>query len=92
MTYQNDPNLNRPVNRPVVREDTSYTPWIVGAIVALAVIIGIFAMTNRSDKTSTAANNPSPPASTTTAPKSTTPPATTGSAAPSTPAPAPAAR
>jgi hypothetical protein len=89
-----DPNFNRPVKRPIDRDETSYTPWVIGALVALAVIIGVFAMTNRTDKTSTAANNPTAPASTTTIPPSrpTTAPATTGAAAPSTPAPAPAAQ
>ena len=72
MTYQNNPNLNRP-SYPITKE-RSYTGWIVGAIVALAVILGIFAMTNRTDPTNTATNNPNRPAVTT--------PATTGSAVP----------
>ena len=31
MTYQNDPNINRRNHR----DDTSYTGWIIGGIVAL---------------------------------------------------------
>ena len=93
MTYQDDPNLTRLPNRRVDQNETSYTPWIIGAVVAIAVILGIFAMTNRSDNTNTAASNPNKPAATTTAPApATVPPATTGSAAPSAPAQAPAAR
>jgi hypothetical protein len=77
MTYQNDPN-----RRSGMREERSYTSWLVGGIVAIAVILGIFAMMNRGDNTNTASNGPA----------STNRPATTGSAPVSPPAPAVPAR
>jgi hypothetical protein len=85
MTYQDDANLNRRNNR-MNRDDTSYTGWIIGGVIALAVVIGIFALMGR-DNTNTASNNANRPAATA--------PATTGSgpATPNTstaPTPAPA--
>jgi hypothetical protein len=73
MSYQGDPNFNRRSSHPMT-EDRSYTGWIVGGIVAIAVILGIFATTNRTDKADTAANNANRPAATA--------PATTGSGVP----------
>ena len=72
MTYQNDPNINRRNNR-MDRDDTSYTGWIIGGIVALALVIGLFAMFGRNN-TNTASNTaPNSPAATA--------PTTTGSGA-----------
>jgi hypothetical protein len=83
MTFQDDPNFNRPSKD----DDPNYVPWTIGGAVALAVIVGIILLTgSRTDKDSMVANNPSPPAATKMAPApATTPPATTGSAAPSAP-------
>jgi hypothetical protein len=81
MTYKNDPNINRP--RTPIREERSYTGWIVAAVAALAVVVGVYAMSSGTNIPNTA---------------DTTPPVTTGSAIPSnstpaapttTPAPAP---
>jgi hypothetical protein len=71
MTYSNDPN-----RRNGMRNETSYTGWIIGGVVALAVIIAIFAMTNRSGTNSTASNTPA---------ATPTVPATTGAATPNNP-------
>jgi hypothetical protein len=70
MSNQDDPNINRRTSYPMT-EDRNYTGWIVGVVVMLAVILGIFAMTSRTDQTDTAANNPNRPAATA--------PSTTGS-------------
>ena len=70
MTYQDDPNLNRPTNRPIA--EPSYTGWIIGGVAAFALMLGLFAMFGRDNTTNTAAN-PTRPA--------TTAPATTGSGA-----------
>jgi hypothetical protein len=70
MTYQNDPKLP-PRNSYPMTEDRSYTGWIVGSIVALAVIIALVFMFARDDKTATATNRPA-----------VTTPATTGAAVP----------
>ena len=74
MTYQNDPN--RPVNRRtdgrMDPDDTSYTGWIIGGLVALAMVVGLFAMFGR-DNTNVASNNSNRPAATA--------PTTTGSGA-----------
>jgi hypothetical protein len=75
MTYENDPNRR-------MQEGRSYTGWIVGAVVALAVIIGIFAMTSRNDHSSTASNSPASGSAAT----------TTGSAPAQPNSPAPASR
>jgi hypothetical protein len=77
MTYQNDPN-----RRAGMREETSYTSWVVGGLVAIAVILGIFAMMNRGENTNTASDTPA----------SSSRPATTGSGTVSPPAPAAPAR
>ncbi len=59
MTYQNDPKINRPtdpnINRPIDplrpnrlnAETPSYTGWIIGGLVALALVIGLFSMFGR---------------------------------------------
>ena len=73
MTYQNDPNLNRGDRRSTA-DDTSYTGWIIGGVLAIAVIIGVFMMMGRDNKTTTAADVPNRPAATA--------PATTGTAVP----------
>jgi hypothetical protein len=73
MTYQDDPNLNRRDRRGTA-DDTSYTGWIIGGVLALAVILGIFVMMGRGNNTNTAANTPNRPAATA--------PATTGTAVP----------
>lgn len=73
MTYENDPNLNRP---SLANEDRTFTGWIIGGVIAVAVILGVFMFTSRTDNTNTASN---PPA---------TAPSTTGSGA-TTPAPGP---
>jgi hypothetical protein len=81
MTYQDDPNLNRPAKD----EEPNYLPWTIAGAVALAVILGIILLPGRTEKDSTVASNPNRPAATKMAPApATTPPATTGSAAPST--------
>jgi hypothetical protein len=86
MTYENDPNINNRNRR--VDNNTSYTGWIVGGLVALAVVVGIFMMTNRNN-TNTATNDTTVPRATTTAPTpAVVPPATTGSAPPVESAPA----
>ena len=72
MSYQDDPNFNR--RRNGLGNDRNYTGWIVGGVIAIAVILGIFAMTGRSDRTNTTANNANRPAATA--------PVTTGSAVP----------
>jgi hypothetical protein len=87
MTYQNDPNLNR---RPVESADTSYTSWIIGGVVALMVIAGIFMMFGRTDGTNTASNtSPDRPAVTSPASNPSPNPSTTGAGSTS---PPPAAR
>ena len=80
MTYQDDPN----VNRPNPDDEPNYLPWTIGGAVALAVILAIILLPGRTEKDSTVANNPNPPAATKMAPApATTPPATTGSDSPS---------
>jgi hypothetical protein len=82
MTYQDDPNINR----PAPDDEPNYLPWTIGGAVALAVILGIILLPGHAGKDSTVANNANPPAASKMAPaRATTPPATTGSAAPSTP-------
>jgi hypothetical protein len=82
MTYQDDPNINRPAKN----DEPNYLPWTIGGAVALAVILGIILLPGRAGKDSTVASNPNPPAATKMAPApATTPPATTGSAVPSAP-------
>ena len=78
MSYQNDPH-----NRSPASDNTSYIGWIIGGLVALAVVVGIFTMYRHNGNYT--ASNANSPATTTTAPKSL--PSTTGSAVPSGPAP-----
>jgi hypothetical protein len=75
MTYQDDPNINR--RRRMDDGRGSYTAWIVGGILALGLIAGIFMVFGRND-TNTAEN--SRPTTTTSQP-------TTTGAATSVPAP-----
>jgi hypothetical protein len=78
MTYQDDPNINR----PGPSDEPNYLPWTVGGAIALAIILGIILLPGRAGKDSTVASNP--PAATKMAPApATTPPATTGSGGPS---------
>ena len=65
-TYQNDPNINRR-NDPAYRDETSYTGWIIGAVVLLALIIGGFAYFNRDAGERSTATDTTRPAATTTA-------------------------
>jgi hypothetical protein len=74
MTYNpNDPDPARR-NLRMGDEETSYTGWVIGGIVALVVILGIFLMTGRPTNTASTSS----PA--TTSRPALTPPATTGSA------------
>jgi len=73
MTYENDPNRRNRMRA----DDTSYTGWIIGGVIAIAVIIGLFTMFGR-NHTNTASNDANPPA--------VTAPATTGSGTANTPA------
>jgi hypothetical protein len=63
MTYQDDPNLNR---LRAQSDTSSNAGWIIGGLVVLAVIIGLFiAFGNTGTNTSpTASNRMSPPATT----------------------------
>jgi len=75
VTYQNDPNNpNNVRRRNGMRDETGYTGWIIGGVVAVAVILGIFMMTNRGDKSTALNNSPATTARTV--------PSTTGSAVP----------
>jgi cytoskeletal protein RodZ len=58
-------------NRNRVGDETSYTGWIIGGIVALAVIVAIFAFSHNTGDTNSANNTPSTSSGTT--------PSTTGS-------------
>ena len=55
MTYQDDPNLNRPAKG----DEPNYLPWTIAGAVALAVILGIILLPGRTEKDSTVASNPS---------------------------------
>jgi len=55
MTYPNDPNRNS-FRRPAETGSNTVT-WVVGAIVVLAVVFGVFAMTRHGNNTDTASNN-----------------------------------
>jgi hypothetical protein len=81
MTYQDDPNGNLRRRSRVGDDGSSYTGWIIGGIVALAVIIGIFVTMSRNNNPNTAANSPTQPQVNTAAPASTPAPSTTGSGA-----------
>ena len=76
--YQNDPNINRRNQAGYRDSQTSYTGWIVGGLVALALVIGAMLMFGRDNGTTSTANNTNRPATAT----------TTGSGAATTPAPA----
>jgi hypothetical protein len=86
MTYNpNDPDRTRRPP-PMGDEETSYTGWVVGGIVALVVILGIFLMTGRTNNTDTASSgSPATTSRPATTPPAATPPATTGSGAPTAP-------
>jgi hypothetical protein len=90
MTYQNEPNINRRNDR-IDRGKTSYTGWIVGGLVALALVVGIFSMFGRDNTRNNTASNTTPATSTNNRPVA---PSTTGSGvmtpAPGAPATAPA--
>jgi hypothetical protein len=74
MTYQDDPNLKTRRSYRMT-EDKSSTGWIVGGLVALVVIIGIFFLFGRPDtNTASVTNVPG-----------TSAPTTTGSATPAPP-------
>ena len=80
MTFQNDPNLNR----PRVGDTRTGRNWLLpAALVALAIILGIFFLMP-SDRSTTATNN-SPATSTTRTPAPTPSPA---APSPNTPRPA----
>jgi hypothetical protein len=78
MTYQEDPNMPR---RPAMRDETSYTSWVLGALAVLLIAGAVMFMVNKDDGTQTA-NTPNKPSAT--APANPPPPAsptTTGSGA-----------
>jgi hypothetical protein len=80
MTFQDDPNMpRRPLPPDDARfqhtEDANYTGWILGGIVALALIFGGIFMFGGGDGTTTTASNTNRPAATQ---PSTNPPSTTG--------------
>ena len=54
MTYQSDPNTNR---RNDIRDDTSYTHWIIGGVVALAIVIAAAAFISTGEQPGPAPNN-----------------------------------
>jgi hypothetical protein len=84
MTYQDDPNMNRRPDGRGVERGWGMGSIILACLVALAVIGGIFAMSNRNgDGPSTAGNTErtSPAATTPPAATPSPPPATTGSGA-----------
>jgi hypothetical protein len=82
MTIKEDPNRPR---HPMVRNETSYTTWILGGVAALAVIFGLAFMFGRDDGTTSTAIGTDRPAATQPA----SPSPTTGSG---TTSPAPANR
>ena len=74
MTYQDDPNNPDRRSYPMT-EDTNYTGWIIGGIVALVVVIAVFALMGSStDRHDTAANPPATPSTTGSAPPNALPP------------------
>ena len=86
MTYPNDPNRNR---RPLRDADTSYTSWIIGGLVAFAVIAGLFMMFGRNVGTNSASTTSDRPVATAPSSNPAPNPGTTGSGSTS---PTPAAR
>jgi hypothetical protein len=93
MTYQQDPNeprrdTNTGMNRDM-RRDAGYGSWVVGGLVAVAVIAGIFAFFGRDDSNTTASTTPERPAAGAPATTPSPSPGTTGSGSTS---PPPAAR
>ena len=92
MTYQEDPNdprrdMNAAMNNDASRE-AGYGSWVISGLVALAVIVGIFASFGRDDSnTSTASNTPDRPAAGAPATTPSPSPGTTGSG-PTSPPPA----
>jgi hypothetical protein len=88
--YQNDPNINRRNQTGYRDNTTSYTGWIIGGLVALALVIGLFTMFGRDTAMTNTATNTNRPATTTTnapavpgpvSPAPTNSPSTTGSGA-----------
>jgi len=77
--YQNDPNINRRNQAGYRDNQTSYTGWIVGGLVALALVIGGMLMFGRDNGPTSTANDTNRPVTT---------PTTTGSGAAMAPAPA----
>src|SRR4051794_32093973 len=71
MTYQNDPNINPPVTQRR-QEASSYTGWIIGGLVALAVITGVIVMFGHPTDTASTTNSGGSTASSTSAPASRT--------------------
>ena len=84
--YENDPNYSLRTRPGYREEEASYSGWIIGGIVALVVIFGIFMLFGRDSGTTNTASNANRPTTTTRAP-ATTPPATTGSGSATAPAP-----
>src|SRR3954466_10706748 len=64
-----DTSMSYNDNRNRVGDETSYTGWIIGGIVALAVIVAIFAFSRNTGDTNSASNTPG--TSTGTAPSTT---------------------
>ena len=69
-------NENR--NRNGMRDETSYTGWIIGGLLMLALVVGVFAFSHRSGDTNTANNTPGTSTAST--------PSTTGSGTANSPA------
>ena len=83
--YDEDPNVQR---RPMVRNETSYTGWVLGALAILLIAGGVMLAVNNTDNTQTAGNTNRPAATQPASPPA-NPPSTTGSG---TTSPAPANR
>jgi hypothetical protein len=89
MTYHEDPNdPRRGMNRDM-SPDAGYGSWVVGGLVAVAVIAGIFAFFGRDDSKTTASSTTDRPAAGAPATTPSPGPGTTGSGSTS---PPPAAR
>ena len=75
MTYQSDPNSNR---RKDIKDDRSYTHWIIGGVVAFAIVIAAVAFIstgNSPDRPQTITTVPAPAPSPSTTESDTAPPA-----------------